>query len=411
MLGRRFSENETFQQGVGRQAIGSVKAAFGHFASGIEAGQVGAAIKVDDDAATGIMLRRDDRDRLLGDVDVEIEQPGINGREMMPHEFRRPVADVEMDIVQPQALDFMVDGACHDVTRGEFRARVETRHEAFAATRHAGGEFQMTPFAAHRFSDQEILDLQIIEAGGVKLVHLHIGNAAPRAPGHGDAVPCRAARRGGEQIGAACAASAQDGCAAQQCVDALGRLVKGIDAPDMAVARITLAMARGDKVDRDHILHQGDVGIGARGLEQGDLDGVAGGVVDMDDAAVTVPAFARKVPAFAKGVAAILAGVEGHAERREPLDRGGRFGHDEFHRRAIVEARAGDHRVVDMRLETVTRVEYSSNAALRPVGRPAVERALGQHQHLAILREVDGCRQSGGARTDDDDVMGGGGHI
>ena len=99
------------------------------------------------------------------------------------------------------------------------------------------------------------------------------------------------------------------------------------------------------------------------------------------------------------------------ASGAEPLDCGGRFGHDEFHRLAIVETRAGDHRVVDMRLETVTRVEYGSDAALRPVGRPAVERALGQHQHLAILREVDGGRQSGGARTDDDDVMGGGGHI
>jgi hypothetical protein len=35
------------------------------------------------------------------------------------------VADVEVDIVQPQPLDLVVDGAGDDVARGQFLARVE----------------------------------------------------------------------------------------------------------------------------------------------------------------------------------------------------------------------------------------------------------------------------------------------
>src|SRR3546814_11817152 len=48
-------------------------------------------------------------------------------------------------------------------------------------------------------------------AGRVELHELHVGDAAARAPRHGDAVPRGAARRGGEQIGAARAAGGEHG--------------------------------------------------------------------------------------------------------------------------------------------------------------------------------------------------------
>ena len=75
--------------------------------------------------------------------------------------------------------------------------------------------------------------------------------------------------------------------------------VQRIDAPDMAVARIALAMAAGDEVDRDHVGDQGDVGMGGGGLLQRLLHRPAGGVVDMDDAAVAVAALAGQMPALA----------------------------------------------------------------------------------------------------------------
>lgn len=174
----------------------------------------------------------------------------------------------------------------------------------------------------------------------------------------------------------------------------------------MAVARVALAMAGGDEVDGDHVLHQGDVGIGARGFQQRDLHRMAGRVVDMDDAAVAVPALARQVPALAE----FLAAVEGDAEGGEPLDRGGGFGDNELDRGAVVEARACHHRVVDMRLETVAGVEHRGDAALRPVGGATVQRALGQHQHLAVLRQIDRGGKPGSAGADDDDIVESGGH-
>ena len=65
-------------------------------------------------------------------------------------------------------------------------------------------------FAAHRLGDQEILDLEIVEAGRVELHEFHVAIAAAGAPRHGDAVAGRAARRGRIQIGAARPAGGED---------------------------------------------------------------------------------------------------------------------------------------------------------------------------------------------------------
>jgi hypothetical protein len=182
----------------------------------------------------------------------------------------------------------------------------------------------------------------------------------------------------------------------------LGLLVKGVDAPHMPVARIFDPVARGDEVHRDHIGHQRDVGAGLRRLDQCLLNGGAGGIVDMHDAAVAVPALARQVPALAKCVTLI----ERHAQLRQLLNRVRRARDDKFHRLAVVQARTRDHRVLDMLLETVPAIEHGRNAALRPCGRSAVERALGDHQHLAILRQMDSSRQPRRAGADNDDIIG-----
>ncbi len=121
---------------------------------------------------------------------------------------------------------------------------------------------------------------------------------------------------------------------------------------------------------------------------------------------MAVAAFTRQVPAFAE----LLAAVKGDAEFRQPFDGGGGFGDDQLHRFAIVEACARDHGVVDMGFETVACVEDGGDAPLRPIGRAAVERGLGQDDDLAVLCQVDGGGEACRAGADDDDVVGGGGH-
>ena len=122
------------------------------------------------------------------------------------HELGLAVADVEVDIIQPVALDLAVDRPRHDVARRKLGALVIIGHEAVAGL----GMLQDPALAAHRLGDQEILDLQIVQAGRVELHEFHVADAAPGAPRHRDPVAGRAARRGRIEIGAARPAGGED---------------------------------------------------------------------------------------------------------------------------------------------------------------------------------------------------------
>ena len=106
------------------------------------------------------------------------------------------------------------------------------------------------------------------------------------------------------------------------------------------------------------------LGLAAAALLERLLHRPAGGVVDMDDAAVAVAALAGQVPGVAVG-----GDVERHAQLGQPLDRRRRVFDDELDGGAVVEPGAGDHRVLDMALERVAGLEHRGDPALRPAGR------------------------------------------
>ena len=215
VLRRRLAEHEAFEQAVRRQAVGAVEPRLGDFARRIEAGRVGAAVDVDQHAAAGIMLRRDDRDRLGRDVDAEPEQLFVDVGEVRLHELGLAVADVEVDVIEPVALDLAVDRAGDDVARRKLGALVIIGHEAVPGL----GIGQHPALAAHRLGDEEILDRQIVEAGRVELHEFHVRHAAAGAPRHRDPVAGRAARRGRIEIGAPRPAGGEDGGAGEQGLD------------------------------------------------------------------------------------------------------------------------------------------------------------------------------------------------
>ena len=74
---------------------------------------------------------------------------------------------------------------------------------------------------------------------------------------------------------------------------------------------------------------------------------------------------------------------------------------DELDGGAVVEARPGDHRILDMGLEAVARLQHRRDPALRPACRPL---AFEQHRHLEALGEIERRRQAGRARPDDQDI-------
>src|SRR3546814_16047001 len=121
---------------------------------------------------------------------------------------------------------------------------------------------QYAALAAHRLGDQEILDLQIIEAGRVELHHLHVGDAAARAPRHRDAVAGRAPGGGRELIDAPRPAAREDRRPPDLGVDLPRRFVERIDAPDAPRPPIPFPLPAGAQADARLYRGPGGVRVG-----------------------------------------------------------------------------------------------------------------------------------------------------
>src|SRR3546814_14962170 len=119
------------------------------------------------------MLRRHNRDWLPRNVDLQFQQPRVNRREMLLDELGGLMADIQMNIIQAKPLDLMVDRTGHHIAGSKLAALVVPIHEALAAARNAGGKLKEADLPPQRLGNQEILYLQIVEAGRMELVLFH----------------------------------------------------------------------------------------------------------------------------------------------------------------------------------------------------------------------------------------------
>ena len=213
-------------------------------------------------------------------------------------------------------------------------------------------------------------------------------------------IPSRgAARRCAEAVDAARAAGRQHRGMGRVGFHAAGLLVECIDAPDAAGSGISDLVPTGDEIDARTPGQQRDVGMGFGGLQQRLLNRPAGGVIDVNNAAVGMAAFAREMEFVALH-------VERYAQIDEPLD-GMRCTFDnKLDCLAAVEAGACDHGVADVFLESVAFVEHGGDSALGPGRRSACKRALGKHDDLVSFGERERCRESGCSGADYEDIEG-----
>ena len=124
----------------------------------------------------------------------------------------------------------------------------------------------------------------------------------------------------------------------------------------------------------------------------------AGRIVDMDDAAMGMPAFAGEVEITCRA-------VERNAQFAQPVDGLGCAFDNEFDCLEIVQPCACDHRITNMVFEGVACIQDGRDAALGPGGRSAGQLALGENEHFLVLRQFKRCGKAGGAGSDDEYVV------
>src|SRR5690349_12939930 len=95
-----------------------------NLAGGEEAADVGSARRIRERTNATVMRRRDDWDRLGGDVDAVGETALMDVRKAPPDEVGAAMGDVEEDMVEAMDFHFIVDRPGDHVARRQLRIRM-----------------------------------------------------------------------------------------------------------------------------------------------------------------------------------------------------------------------------------------------------------------------------------------------
>ena len=231
--------DHAFQQGIAGHAVRAMQAGAAYLANRVQPGDIRLPVLIDHHAAAGVVRGRHHGQRRRGHVHAQFEAAPVDGREVLFYKGPRLVREVQKDAVMAEPLHFMVNRPRHDIARGQFGRRVVTPHERLAV-----GMDQLRALAAQGLGDQKGFCPRVIQTGRVKLDKFHIGDAAARAPGHGNPVARAGVGIAGVEINLAGPARGQHGLAGREYVDAFLAEINGVGAE--AGAGGPGAPARGD---------------------------------------------------------------------------------------------------------------------------------------------------------------------
>ena len=273
MFGGRVGVDHGFDERIGSQAVAAVESGAGAFAHGVEPLDGRAGIQVHLDAAAEVVGAGCHGDVLPRDVDADAQAFLVDIGEMSLCFLGVFVRHIEADVVDAVDFHLLVDGACHDVARGERESLVVFLHELLAVR-----QAEDAAVAAHGFRDEigRVRFAGVEEGGGVELDKFHVLHRSLGAVGHGDAVAggdVGVGRRTVHRPAAACAEhrdAREKGvdfpCVGVEDVGAVAFDVRG--APRHLHAEVVLRNDFHGKM----ILEHGDLRVRLDGLNQAALD-------------------------------------------------------------------------------------------------------------------------------------------
>ncbi len=368
-----------------------MQAGAGHLAHREQVGDAGAAEEVGDHATALVVRGGNHRDGLHRHVDAELPAGLVDVREVVEQEPLRQVGHVEEGAVVAAPLHLGVDGAGHDVARGQLLARVVADHEGLARL-----VAKDPALAAERLGDEEALGVGVEEAGGVELEELHVGDRGAGPVAHGHAVAGRHVGVGRVEVDLPGAAGGEHGHRGGDGPDAAGGPVDDVGA-ERPVRSGRAGPLAGDDVDGDLVLLDADAGRRA-GRQHLLLDLLAGGVLGVGHPAARVAALPGEVePVGGLPVELDPQGLEPADPLRGLLDR-------HLDRVEVAQSGAGDEGVLDVEREGVVGPQHRGHPALGVLGVALLAVALGEDEHAPVTGRLQGEGEAGHPPTQDQEV-------
>ena len=277
-------------------------------------------------------------------------------------------ADVEVDVAVPGLDHLLQDAARDDVTRREVGPLVVVGHEPVA-----GLVDQHGALAAHRLGDQRARRARDVERRRVELHERHVLHHRARPVRHRQPVARRGAGVGRLAVDLAAAARREDHRPRPDHLQPVLGVVR--DRADTLAGAGRLAGR--DQVEHEAVFEQADAAVRVDVVEQRRGERLARRVaVGVDDAAAAVPA----LPAELEPAARVAVQLQ---PRLDQVVHPGRAVLDHpTHDRLVAEPGPGGHRVGDVLLRVVVRVQHRGDPALGPVRARVLQPALGRDDDL-----------------------------
>ena len=356
-----------------------------HLTAGVEAGDGGRPVQVGDHAADGVVGGGGDRDGLLDGVDAMAPAGGDDGREA----FGKAVADaaaVEEHRCAAAPRHLLPDRPGDDVAGGQLAAGVGAEQEAPPVRVHDQGAL-----ATDRLADEEGGGSRQREDGGVELDELDVGDVGARLVSEGDAVAGGPGRVGGVAPEGGCPTGREDHRSGSHARPLPGGGIAELDTD----AAIAVQHQPGDHLT----LEDGGAAL-MKALQQGGLDGGAGGVA----AGMEHPGPA--VSSLPVEVDAVRVAVECHTPVGQLGHPGRRILDQQAHRPLVAEAATGGHGVLEVQLRGVVGTDRGSDPALGGRGAAVTGAALAHHQHASAWGGGEHGGEPGHSTAHDHDVGG-----
>src|SRR5205085_10817852 len=115
--GRQMGANQSLEQRVDRQAVSTVQSGASNFSDSEQAIDVSLAIHRGKHATALVVGSRHNRNRLFGDIKAKSKAGLINIRKSFHDEFRRPMCDIEENIIGAAFFHLAVYSARDDIAR------------------------------------------------------------------------------------------------------------------------------------------------------------------------------------------------------------------------------------------------------------------------------------------------------
>ena len=320
-------------------------------------------------------------------------------REVLLGFFGVFVGDVQIHMVFTALFHFVVDGTCHDVTRGQRESRVILLHEFLSVfgAQHAA-------ITAHGFGDEERGAVSRVEKGcRMELDEFHVLHCSLGTVYHGNAVSRGHQRIGGVAVNGFATARCHDGDFGKEGVHLARRFVQhvgtvALDAGSVAGYDDSLMML-GDDFHGVVVGQYGDVGMLLYGFNEACLYFCARIVLMVEDTEFGVAAFLVQVKF------SVLLLVEVHSPFDKLLDLSGGIAHHLLYGFTVADPVTRNHSIFYMLFKVVYgQIGDRGDTSLCKISVCLFQTCLADEGYCSFMRYLQRKTHTGKSGADNEKI-------